>query len=192
MKLFSLLGSVSASLELSPDFYFDEASNRVFKSDNSSSYELSYFEKYRENIEKARFSCVSATIDETTFPGEAWDASSNDGDKCIYLIDAEKTKRSWADAQAACEASVIGCPTCKGSLLTIHTQFQDNRLYDLIVASQGTANFYPFWTGARKYCENCQFEWIDHTPDTGVISYHVLRLCMPAPSPIEPLGTANS
>ncbi|CBY23418.1 unnamed protein product [Oikopleura dioica] len=104
MKLLAALGSVSASFELSADFYFDEIANRIFKNDNSSSYELTYFQKYRENIENASFSCVSATIDETSFHGEPWDASSNDGDKCIYLIDADKTKRSWADAQAVCEA----------------------------------------------------------------------------------------
>ena len=162
MKILAALGSVSASFELSSDFFFDEKTNRVVKTDNSSSYEPRYFEKYRENIEKASFSCVAATIDETTFHGEPWDASSNDGDKCIYLIDADKTKRSWADAQAVCEASVIGCPTCRGSLLTVHTQFQDKRLYDLVVASQGV-NFQPFWLGARKYCTNCQFEYSDHT-----------------------------
>jgi len=104
MKLLAALGSVSASFELSADFYFDEIANRIFKNDNSSSYEPTYFEKYRENIENASFSCVSATIDETSFHGEPWYASSNDGDKCIYLIDADKTKRSWADAQAVCEA----------------------------------------------------------------------------------------
>jgi len=61
------------------------------------------------------------------------------------------------------KASVIGCPSCRGSLLTVHTQFQDNRLYDLVVASQGV-NFNPFWLGARKYCTNCQFEYTDHSP----------------------------
>jgi hypothetical protein len=70
----------------------------------------------------------------------------------------------WSDAEKVCEDKISSSctPNCKGNLVGIHTDFQNQAIFDAFKSDEGTGK--PAWIGLRQYCAFCPLEWADHGP----------------------------
>jgi len=96
-----------------------------------------------------------------TYDGIKMGPSGADFEKCIYYVTDVPLQHS--KAELACKANVVGAcgaEGCPGSLVTIHTDFQNG----VLIGHMVTDHWAPSWTGARLHCAECGFEWNDHSP----------------------------